>query len=480
MKKTLAGAVLCAALFPACAGAAFAQTSMSLADAVNYALAHDPTVAADRSSFAQAQEAYAKQRMISLPTVNGQLQNFLQKSSNFGGSFAVIGAQQQNVTSQNTAQIGTSYNLTTGGLAFIQMDEAKAQLESATQTLKRAQAQVASNVTQAFYAIAQKDGVVGLDQSNYAYQTVLVRNAQAKERAGVAAGVDVLRAEVAQKQSQSALVAAQADAQNARDALSQLIGAPFGTAFAIPAEIAQPPLPAPSVDKLVAIAQDTRPDVRAARQSLHVAQLVRRGFNVELYPQIGLSAAFGNQFSPTTAVLQQQAIDQQFFQNNAALVGQGLPPLPLSDKPVLPRGVPGFWQLQASSTFTLPLGDYGARHFEKMQDDAAVSSAQAAYDNTASRVALEVRQNYRAAQTAQAQLAYAVDESQLGRESARVAQLQYQNGVISLTDVLNAQQTAVQAQTDLINARVSYVEAIVNLRVALGTYDAASAVADLR
>jgi outer membrane protein TolC len=37
----------------------------------------------------------------------------------------------------------------------------------------------------------------------------------------------------------------------------------------------------------------------------------------------------------------------------------------------------------------------------------------------------------------------------------------------------------VQAQTDLINARVAYVDAIVALRVAIGTYDARSAVADL-
>jgi len=52
--------------------------------------------------------------------------------------------------------------------------------------------------------------------------------------------------------------------------------------------------------------------------------------------------------------------------------------------------------------------------------------------------------------------------------------------VIALADVFQAQQTSIQAQDDLINARVNYVEAVVKLRVSIGTYDAHTAVADLR
>ncbi|MHB8196571.1 MAG: TolC family protein, partial [Vulcanimicrobiaceae bacterium] len=67
----------------------------------------------------------------------------------------------------------------------------------------------------------------------------------------------------------------------------------------------------------------------------------------------------------------------------------------------------------------------------------------------------------------------------LGGEAARIAQLQYQNGLIALSDVLLAQQTSHQAHVDLINARTAYVNAVVQLRVALGTYGPRSAVADL-
>jgi len=455
-------------------------SGMTLGDAVDYALAHNVGVAQRAAALATADNNLARQKTQTYPTVNGQLQSFLQKSSNYGGGYAVIGASQQNVTSQNTASIGTQYTLNAGGLGFIQLAESQAQDDAAMADLKRAQEQIASSVTTAFYGIAQKDAIVNVDAADAAYQHQLVLDAQAKERAGVAAGVDVLRAQVNEKQSQSALLAAQADAQNARETLAQSIGAPLDVAFAIPTAIAQPALPNGTVDTLVGIAQNSRPDVTSARLSLRNARLARKAYTRELYPTVNLSASFGNQNSPTTTVFEQNSIDAQFAQTNRDRIANGLPPLPDSARPIVPRGTPGYWQVQAVSTFTLPLVDYGARHTERVSDDAAIATADAALTSASSQAELDVRQSYRAAQTAQAQLQFATDESTLGREAARIAQIQYQNGIIALSDVVQAEQTSVKAQSDLIAARVAYVTAVVNLRIALGTYDANTAVADLR
>ncbi|HEV2262558.1 MAG TPA: TolC family protein, partial [Candidatus Rubrimentiphilum sp.] len=152
---------------------------------------------------------------------------------------------------------------------------------------------------------------------------------------------------------------------------------------------------------------------------------------------------------------------------------------PPGQAPIVPRGSPGFWQLQAVSTFTLPLWDYGARRSERQNDDAQVAAAQNSLDSANTQVALDVRQSYRAAQTAKAQLQFANQEVRAAVESARVARLQYENGLIAISDVLQAQEAALSSQIDLYNARVAYVEAVIKLRVALGIYDAAQAVADL-
>ncbi|HUA08633.1 MAG TPA: TolC family protein [Candidatus Acidoferrales bacterium] len=434
---------------------------MTLGDAISFALDHNPAVAQQYAAVQSAEHSLAVARGTALPTVNGSLQSYMQKNSNYGGIYEIIGEQQQSVFSQNTAQIGTNYTLDTGGLSFLQLASARASAEQAEETLANTEDQIATNVTSAFYDVVQKRAIVDVDVSDLQYQNVLVDAARAKEKAGVAAGVDVLRAEVAQAKSASTLVGARADVENAQENLAQSIGASLDQRFTFPKTIAEPGLPAQSVDTLEDIALNARPDVKAARDGVQAALFTRKGWDRELFPQVQLSASFGNQFAPTSA-------------------GEVIGVTSSGSLVTLPRGAPGFWSLGMTSTFTLPLVDWGQRHAERVSDDAQVTSAQRALDQARTQVLVDVRQTYRAAQTALAQLSYARDESRLGTESARIAQLQYARGLIALSDVIQAQQQSVTAQSDLVSARVSYVDAIVKLRVSLGTYTAQSAVADLK
>ena len=447
---------------------------MDLSDAISFALNHSPAIAQQYAAVRAAQHTLAQERGAAYPTVNGELQNYAEKSANYGGSYAIIGASQQDVFSQNTAQVGTNYTFDTGGLSFLQLASARAAASQAEETLVNTENQVATQVTNAFYAVVQKEAIVDVDASDLQYQNVLVDAAKAKERAGVAAGVDVLRAEVNQTKSASTLLGARADVDNASEDLAQTIGAPLDQAFAFPKVIAAPKLPAQSVSVLEDIALNARPDVLAARDGVAAAQFTRKGWNRELFPQVQIGATIGNQFSPTLVSEEQIEFDQA-YQECLAFPQPGVPCI----HETATRGVPGFWSIQATSTFTLPIVDYGERRTERVNDDAQLASAQRALDQTRTQVQIDIRQTYRAAQTALAQLDLAQEESRLGVESARVAQLQYAHGVIDLSDVIQAQQQSVSAQSDLVGARVSYINAIVKLRVSLGTYTAQSAVADL-
>jgi outer membrane protein len=449
---------------------ALAAAPMTLPDAVTYALAHNSTVSTQQAAVTLAQHNLALQRGVAYPTVNGTLQSWLAKSANFQGGFAVIGESQQNAVSQNTAQLGiTNWNLTTGGFAFLALAAARAQERQAEKTLANTEDQIATSVTNSFYGIVLRQAIVGVDLVTLDYQNALVGVAKVKVHAGVAAGVDVLQALTSATKSESALVADRAAVEDASEALAQQIGAPLQTQFATPVIVPQPALPHGSVDSLVGIADASRPDVAAAREGVLAAILTRRGWNVELYPQVAISATIGNQFSPTTAVLLQNDLTQECLTSH-------MPPNCLG---IAPRGSPGFWSLQAISTFTLPLIDYNARHSERVNDDAQLASTNAAFEQTRLQAELDVRQSYRAAQTALSQLMWAKQEAAFGTESARIAQLQYKAGVKTIYDVLQAQQAAQSALNDYIVARVSYVDAVVKLRVSLGTYSAQSAVADL-
>ncbi|MBV8639595.1 MAG: TolC family protein [Candidatus Eremiobacteraeota bacterium] len=428
---------------------------------MSYALDHSATVAQKVAALATADHSLAQARYNAFPPISGTLSNYASKSANYEGAFGFVGGKQQNEYSQNTAQLGTTYTLTTGGLAFLQLASARASDAQAREDLANTEDSIASAVAAAYYMVLQNQAIVTVDESDLHYQNVLVDVAKAKEHAGMVAGVDVLKAQVQQVKSASTLVGARADVDNSTEQLAHTIGAPLTQAFVFPKQIATPPLPQGDIDRLETIAINARPDLHSARESLLAAQYTRKGWNRELFPTVQISAAIGNQFAPTTA---------------GEVIGVNPDGTPIT----VPRGSPGFWTLTAQSTFTLPFVDYGQRKTERESDDAQVASAQLNVDQTQTQVELDVRQNYRGAQTALAQMDYARDESRLGTESARIAQLQYQRGLITLADVIQTQQQSVVAQSDFVNARVAYVNSIVKLRVSLGIYDARSAVADLQ
>jgi outer membrane protein TolC len=439
--------------------------ALDLKGAVSYALAHSPSILAKRATVANDESQFAKLHAQEYPPIVASLQNQLEKSSNVAGAFQQYGLTQAQAYSQNTAQIGTNWTIYNGSLLQMQTQSAKRTMEAARDDLKRAEQQTAQDVTSAFYAIASKREAVRLAQADLAYQTALLNVAEANERVGRAAGVDVLRAHANQLRSQATLVSAISDEATARETLASTIGAPPDQPFAVEAVLPEPHLPTAPLASLIAVARANRSDIASAKASLDAAKLVDSQIDTDRLPQFSLNASFGNQFSPTAyGTLLSEAQSPAFGGNPSVVV---------------PRGNLGFWQIGASETLNIGLIDWGARRAQHRAARAGIESAAAALTAAVDAVETDVRQALRGAQTADANLATAKEAAAYGIESARIAQLQYKNGLISLTDAVSAEQTSLSSQNDLVNARVTYIDAIVHLRVSLGTADPL-AVVDLR
>jgi outer membrane protein len=426
---------------------------LTLAGAVKYALSHSPNIAKQAAVVSQLDSAYVKARSQTFPGVTGQLSNQMSKSKNYTGAYSVIGASQASVFSQNTASLGTSYTFN-GGLSHYLSLSARQQYEQAEADLRRTQQQVTSQVATAYFSLAGKNETVRLDRGDLRYQQILVEVAKAKERAGMAAGVDVLSAQAAEEKSRYALAAAQADAQNASESLAQIIGAPIVTEFDVPAQIAQPSLPKAPLDTIIELAQENRPDVASAQDAVAIAQTNRHSADTDLFPQIQTFANIGNEFSPTLAVEQSQF-------------------------GAVHRGTPGYWNIGLDTSVSLPFVDWGARRANHRNLNEQIAAAQVNLGAARAQVEIDVRQSYRGAQTALVQLASAQGETRYASEAARIATLQYGHGLITLPDVQQRQQNALSAFVDLYNARIAYANAIVNLRVAMGVDTPEQAVADL-
>lgn len=459
MRHLAAGAALLAVVgfgTPAHAAAA----PLGLRAAVAYALAHDPGVLAKRATLAQNEAAYAKQHAAEFPSVAGLLQNQLYKSNgNTGGQFAQVGLSQAQVFSQNTAQIGSTWTLYNGSLAQLQAQEAKRQADAARSDEQRAEQQLASDVATAWYAAVQQREALRLAQSDLAYQQQLLATARAQERVGRVAGVDVLRAQANELKSEAALSSAGAADVNARESLAQRIGAPPDTAFALPQTLPEPQLPAQPLAALVTRALAARPDIASAQQQVALAKLADSALESDRRPVLQLQGSFGHQETPTTRTTSDRIVPGFGF------------------IPGTPRTGPGFWQLGATETFSLPILDYGARHAAHRAAHAQIDAAQAALDVARSAVEVDVRQALRAAQTANANLVYERQADRYATEAARIAQLQYGNGLISLTDATAAQNGALSAASDLVTARVNALDALVRLNVAIGVADPLAIVA---
>ncbi len=450
--------------------------SLTLQQTVQLAMKHNAGIAAKEAALAQAESSYTRQHATEFPGVVASLQNQLEKQSNYAGSLAQYGVAPIPNFSMNTAQVGTQWTLYNGSYNQILTQQYRRGVDAARADLRKTQTQTTQRLVEMFFNIADQQHLYALAAANLAYQQALLDVAQAKERAGLVAGVDVLRAEVGVQQTQVAMLNTQSDAQTASESLAQEIGAALDATFAIPVTLPQPPLPSGSVKALVSVAEENRPEVAMAKADVAIAQLSRSGIDTDLLPQINVFASFGNQTSPTGFVDSQNQIAQlnqecTHYPNQIECIGY-----PFAN---VVRGTPGFWDIGATSTIALPIVDYGTRAAAHRSANVAVNSAQISYDSAKSEADAEVVDSLRRAETARAALVFEQRAVDLGTEAARIAKLQYGNGLISLTDTKAAQATALQTQAEQYGAQIAYINAVVKLRSALGTFDPLATVADL-
>jgi outer membrane protein TolC len=447
-----AAALVTAAVFTAPLPAR-AGVPLDLRAAVRYALDHDPAVLNRRATVAQNEATFAKDHAFEFPAITGTLQNQLSKNNGAnGGQFQQFGLQQNQVFSQNVVQIGATWNLYNGSLAQIQAQEAKRLVEETRFDLRRAEQVLAADVAAAWYFAVQQRDAVRLAAADRAYQQQLLDAARALERVGRVAGVEVLRAQVNELRTEATLTSARAAEANAREALSQRVGAPYDAAFALPDALVEPALPSTPVETLIAKALNARADIASARAQVAWARLTDAAIETDRRPQLQLNGSFGNSETPATPTFGPRFVSGIFF-------------------PATTNNRSGFWQIGATETFSLPLIEYGARHAQHRAARAQIDAALATLAWNESGVATDVRQSLRAVQTAAAILVTSREAERLGAESARIAQLQYRNGLISLTDATAAEQSALSAANDLVVARVNYLTALVRLKASVGIAD---------
>ena len=423
---------------------------MTLQQAVDFGLANNTTVLKAVASAAEAGATLARDRAFTLPTVNGQIQNQLDKSTS-AGQFAQIGQAPSPNFSQNTAAVIGTFN----GANLTNIYQARADKQAydqANQQLFLTREQSIQDTETSFYKLVQTRQLTEVARENVNYNRALMQIAEVNFHAGKVAGLDELKAQVAYTTALEQLSSASADEEDARENLAQLINAPMGQQFALPDAPPEPPLPNLDQKILDQVALTNRPEITIAQAQLSSALISNYMVDAPNRPNVALTGAWGNQVSPTN--------NAQFYNQ---CVHEGFPPSQCGP------GGSHFYEISIISNWSLPLLDWGTVHAGHASAHRAIDSQVAVLSSAKQQALIDVDQAVRRLLVDRDNLRLATSNVGVARQAALISAVQYKVGLATQTDVSAAQQAYLTAARDLLTAQVEYVLGIVKLKLATGT-----------
>jgi outer membrane protein TolC len=322
------------------------------------------------------------------------------------------------------------------------------QRAAAAQALARAKVEVARRglnftVTKAYYAMvgAQRkyaSAQLALEQAQN-YLTI----SQELERGGEAPHSDVVKAQIQHNSQDQALREAKLSMTSTRLDLAVLTFPDFNQDFEVVDDL-QRAVALPPRAEVEVMAKRQNPDLQAAAESL-------RGANMDI--TIARQA-----FLPTLSV-------DVIYGLEANQIGWNT--IVQADPKKGPVPSPGYF-LTAAATF--PVWDWGARKsrlkqalLRRQQADTEMSAAQRT-------VLRELNGFYEEAETARDQLDLLRQSTDLATENLRLNTLRYQGGEATVLELVDAQNTLIQARNAYDDGLVRYRVALANLQTVTGTF----------
>lgn len=273
-----------------------------------------------------------------------------------------------------------------------------------------------------------------LDTANAQLDTAktIFEQAQDQKKAGVSAGIDVLRAQVQMQTQEQRVLAAQNQVQQQKLTLARIIGLPVSQQFRLTDTVPYAPLPPFNLEQSLAQAYQQRPEYLAAESRVRAAELALKASKAEHLPTGQINGDFG----------------------------------------VLGRNINS-----AENTYTIsagiriPIFQGGRAQADIAQSESDLRQSRLQLDDLHNRVEQEVRSALLDVQTTNQQVLVAKQSIDLAGETLKQAQDRFKAGVSGSLDV-------VQAQESVATANETYIEALYSNNVAKLTLGRALGVAE--
>jgi len=362
-----------------------------------------------------------------------------------GFNFQSVGFGAPN---QYTAGLNFSQNVYTGGRISGQYQAARAGSNSAVIEVAAQKAQLALDVTQAYYDAALADKLVSIQESALAQTEEILRQTRVAKQVGNQAEFDLLRAQVTRDNQVPVVLQARNSREVAYYRLKQLLNLPMDGAIALSTPLDDSTATSttvlaavkagssraisPASTTLATMVVDTnvsdRAPVRELEESVRAQQGLLKAAKGEKLPYLQITSGYQRLYFPTNLVLQL---------NNARIN----------------------WTVGV--TASMPIFDGGKIKGDEMIAQANLDQARAQLQQTREVAALDARVALSALQQAEATWQASAGTAGQAERAYNIDQIRYREGISTQTDlsqsrILLEQALANRAQAarDLAVARV--------------------------
>jgi outer membrane protein len=332
---------------------------------------------------------------------------------------------------ENVMRFDLSQPLYTGGRLANAYAAQAATEESSRLDVDRARQSLTLQVYEAFYAALMNDQGIRVSEEGVTIAQKHLELAKARFEAGSAARLDVLRAEVELSNAKAKLIRARSAADVSYQTLRTVLSLPQGETLQLAGSLDDTPSLPPA--GVLENALTSRADIRSLGQQREAAQRLVSLANAELKPMLALSGNVQYQEDGLSSLMRGSNQSYQFGLNLT---------VPLFNAP----------------TVAAKRGAATARVKQ------AEHAANAALDNAR----LEVASASRELDAAREIVATEQKAVELAREGLSIAEVSYENGVITSTELNDARLSLLETEWELMQAKYGQIVAAARTRFAAG------------
>ncbi len=412
-------------------GAPSQDTTLTLQEAVDTALAQHPTLRVGQATIEAAQQRVRQQIAGYLPR-GGYSYNYTRKQQAISAAIGGVqaGQQQQVTTAQlfnfNSTNFSMNQLLFDFGRTLDSIRAALASVEASSADLETTRQTVILNTKQAYYSVLAGQRLLQVADETVQQNQKHLEEAQARFDVGLAPRFDVTQAQVQLSNAVLNQLTARNNVALARETLRTAMGVTGPFVFTLVDTLERGALTV-NDEALVAQAYANRPELRSiqAQQRATTEQV----------------SALQKQYLPSvTGTAQYNWTGREYPLQQGWLWGV---------------------------TLTVPLFDDILTTGQVGEARANLRGLQAQEDNLRQQIALEVRQSFLTLRQAEESIRVSEQTSVQARENLDIAEGRYAAGVGNIIELTDAQVSLTSAQANTIQALATYKTAVAQLEQAI-------------